>query len=204
MGVQHYDIFSPMYDAVTGGFHRSHRAEAVAQLRLEPGQTVLDAPCGTGASLPLIAARTGPLGRLIGVDFSPGMLRQARRRVERKQLTNTTLVEGDAREIDHDMLGVRHVDAVLCMLGLTVIPDWETVVERTLKALRPGGRYVAMDLYLAGKRTSRVSNAFFGGVANADSTRRWWEPLEASLLDVERRDFWWLGGVARVVAGTKK
>jgi hypothetical protein len=61
-----------------------------------------------------------------------------------------------------------------------------------------------MDLYLAGKRTSRLSNAFFGRVANADSTRRWWEPLEKHLDDLARRDFWWPGGVARIVAGTKR
>jgi demethylmenaquinone methyltransferase/2-methoxy-6-polyprenyl-1,4-benzoquinol methylase len=137
VGVQHYDVFAPVDDLVTGGFHRAHRAAAVEQLRLEPGNTVLDAPCGTGASLPLVAARTGPMGRCIGVDFSPGMLRQARRRVARKQLGHVTLVRGDAFEIDHEMLGVERVDAVLCMLGLTVIPEWERVVDRPSTSSRP-------------------------------------------------------------------
>ena len=41
-------------------------------------QTVLDVPTGTGASLPLLRERVGPYGRVVGVDYSPGMLSKAR------------------------------------------------------------------------------------------------------------------------------
>jgi ubiquinone/menaquinone biosynthesis C-methylase UbiE len=47
--VHHYDVISWGYDYYTELLHGRHRREAVHLLRLEPGQSVLDVPCGTGA-----------------------------------------------------------------------------------------------------------------------------------------------------------
>ena len=40
------------------------------------------------------------------------------------------------------------IDRVLCRLGLSVMPRWESVFQRTFEMLEPGGRYAAMDLYI--------------------------------------------------------
>src|SRR5215472_18038508 len=50
-------------------------AEAVAALRLSPGDTLVDLACGRGGYGLEIAGRTG--ARLIGVDFSAEAVRQA-------------------------------------------------------------------------------------------------------------------------------
>src|SRR5215468_12074051 len=50
-------------------------AEAVAALRLSPGDTLVDLACGRGGYGLEITARTG--ARLVGVDFSAEAVRQA-------------------------------------------------------------------------------------------------------------------------------
>ena len=199
----HYEVFSRFYDLVTEPLHHQHRIDAVDLLRLRPGQTVLDVPCGTGANFPLLDRGVTGTGRIVGVDRSPGMLRKARAKVDRAGWCHVTLVEADARIVGPDLLGFVRVDAVISMLGFTVIPDWEAVFERTWELLAPGGRYVVMDLFLDGKRTSRFADALFGVLAQADSTRRFWEPLERRVDDFEVHDDSIFGGVARIVAGTK-
>lgn len=201
--MQRYDVFAYCYDATTEPIHRGHRVDAVAQLRLPPGGIVLDVPCGTGSNLPRLRDAVGAAGRVIGCDASPGMLRRARDKVRAQGWDNVELHEADARAVGPDLLGTDTVDGVISMLGMTVMPDWEGVFERTWDLLRPGGRYVIMDLYLAGRPFSRSVDAFYRLVAGADSTRRVWEPLERRVTDFERRDDPRLGGVAFIAAGTK-
>ncbi|WP_405386034.1 methyltransferase domain-containing protein [Streptomyces sp. NBC_01102] len=54
-------------------------AAAVGELGLRPGDTVLDAGCGTGRALPALRAAVGPGGSVIGADLTPAMLDAAAR-----------------------------------------------------------------------------------------------------------------------------
>lgn len=201
--MNHYDVISWGYEYFTELLHGRHRLEAVDLLRLQPGQSVLDVPCGTGANFPLLEERVGPSGRIVGSDFSAGMLARGRAKVAKAAWPNVDLVQADAREITAGLLGVEEVDAVICMLGLSVVPDWEVAFERMYGVLRPGGRCVIMDLYLEGKRTSGLANKYYEVIAQAHSRRRFWEPLEADALDFTTVEHSWFGGVAKIVAGTK-
>ena len=42
------------------------RAQAIALLRLLPGDQMLDVACGTGLSFPLLNAGVSPTGRVVG------------------------------------------------------------------------------------------------------------------------------------------
>ena len=53
-------------------------AAAVAELGLRPGQTALDAGCGTGRALPHLRATVGQTGHVLGFDLTPEMLAAAR------------------------------------------------------------------------------------------------------------------------------
>jgi ubiquinone/menaquinone biosynthesis C-methylase UbiE len=201
--MQHYDVFSWFYEWGTEKLHGRHRREAIDLLRLEPGATVLDVPTGTGASIPLLRSRVGAAGRVVAVDYSPGMLARARSKVVQAGWDNVDLVEADARKLSGDLLDVERVDAAICMLGLTVVPEWREVFQRVFDLVRPGGRVAVMDLYLDGKRTSGVANTYYRLLAQADSRRRVWEPLAEQARDLVTVDHDWFGGVARIVAGTK-
>ena len=67
------------YDAATRGIERK-RQRAIALLRLRPGDTVLDAACGTGSALEALARAVGPEGRVLGVEQSSEMMAIARER----------------------------------------------------------------------------------------------------------------------------
>jgi demethylmenaquinone methyltransferase/2-methoxy-6-polyprenyl-1,4-benzoquinol methylase len=77
--VAHYRDLAPRYDYFTRRINRI-RARAIEALGLHPGETVLDAGCGTGWCLPMLSERVGPSGRVIGFDPSPEMLAIARSR----------------------------------------------------------------------------------------------------------------------------
>jgi ubiquinone/menaquinone biosynthesis C-methylase UbiE len=201
--VNHYDVISWGYEYFTEKLHGGHRIEAIDLLHLEPGQTVLDVPCGTGANFPLLETRIGDSGRIFGSDFSSGMLARARTKTTKAGWDNITLVEADARELTPELVGAPPVDALICMLGLSVVPDWELAFDRMYDLVAPGGRIVIMDLYLEGKPTSGIANKYYEVIAQAHSRRRFWEPLEQRSPDFETIEHSWFGGVAKIVAGTK-
>jgi precorrin-6B methylase 2 len=74
------------------------RRRAVARLELAPGATVVDAGCGTGASLPLLVEAVGPAGRVVGVDQSSGMLAEAARRIDEQGWSNFELIEAPVQD----------------------------------------------------------------------------------------------------------
>jgi demethylmenaquinone methyltransferase/2-methoxy-6-polyprenyl-1,4-benzoquinol methylase len=85
-----YADLAPNYDAETR-FITGIRRQAIAALRLKPGETVLDAGCGTGWCLPTLAEQVGPQGKVIGFEPSPDMLTIARSRVKRAGLGQVDL-----------------------------------------------------------------------------------------------------------------
>jgi len=70
------------------------RERTIALLGLNPGDTVLDAGCGTGKSFELLLERVGREGHVVGVDQSPEMIAIAKNLVISKGWTNVTVVEG--------------------------------------------------------------------------------------------------------------
>ena len=195
-----YDRIAPLYDIGSAWSGRPRR-EAVAQLRLEPGDVVLDIACGTGLNFPLIEAGIGAEGLLIGLDFSPGMLAKARGKVQRKGWENVRLIHADAGTLSEELLkehaGVGRVDNVLCTLGFSVVPDWEAVFARSWALLKPGGRYAIMDWHV--KRRNPFS-WFLNSISQGDVSRRTWVSLEQKTEDYSYRTS--IGGNVFVAAGT--
>lgn len=199
-----YDLFSLVYDRALEDLYAPFRPAAVEALRLGDGAAVLDLPCGTGQSLDLLVPAVGPTGTVIGVDASRGMLRRARRRVDRAGWDTVSLVHATAADASPARLGVEGVDGVLCALGLTALPDWEATFDRLFEVLRPGGRFVLFDVYAA-ERTKETRSVEL--VARADLSREAWRPLEARCADFSRdilpADPKTFGGELYVASGTK-
>jgi ubiquinone/menaquinone biosynthesis C-methylase UbiE len=72
----------------------------VNELDLKRGDQVIAFCCGTGQEFPLIQERIGPQGEILGVDWSDGMLEQARRKIADNGWTNVKLVKGDVTALD--------------------------------------------------------------------------------------------------------
>ena len=98
--VRHYDELAPDYDYATRRID-GVRARAIEALRLQPGDVVLDAGCGTGFCFRMIEDAIGPSGQLIGIEPSPAMLARARGRVHDAGWPNVTLLNtsGEAAQL---------------------------------------------------------------------------------------------------------
>ena len=141
-----YDVFSRFYDASLEPMYRAQRQRAVDALRLDRDSVVLDLPCGTGQSFPALAAALGQTGRIVGVDLSAGMVREAKRRVEREEMAHVSLLEKDAGALTREDIGGAP-DRLLVFLGMTVFPDPEAVFAHLWSLLAPGGRCVVVDVH---------------------------------------------------------
>jgi ubiquinone/menaquinone biosynthesis C-methylase UbiE len=180
-----YDFFSAFYDASLEKPYREQRVLATAALDLKPGSVVLDLPCGTGQSFPGLCAGVGPTGRVLGVDLSAGMLRQAQARVERTGLAGVTLTRGDAGTLDLAALGGAQPDRLHIFLGMSVFPEAEAVFTQLWSLLGPGGRCVIVD---CPAETLSFQGRMVNLLAGADIRRRSWAPLESVGAHFERRD----------------
>ncbi|HEV2173721.1 MAG TPA: methyltransferase domain-containing protein, partial [Nitrospira sp.] len=79
-------------------FAESIRRLAVDRLRLKRGDVVLDVGCGTGLSFRLLEPWIGGEGSVIGIEQSPDMLAQARKRIARNGWRNVELLEAPVEE----------------------------------------------------------------------------------------------------------
>ncbi len=113
---------------------------------LQPGDscTVLDAGCGTGASMALI--KQHGVANVFGIDVDSGLLGEARR-------TCLTVARGDLARLP---LAGGAWDIVLCECTWNL-----TEKERTLKefarVLKPGGMLAMTDIYTRGAHASRAA-----------------------------------------------
>jgi len=185
-----YDFFSRFYDSSLERLYAPHRAAAAEAIDAKPLRAVVDLACGTGQNFPHLMKRLASGGgHLVGVDASPGMLARAHARTLREGWTNVSLVEADARQVDAPELfgasgSVQTIDCVICALGLSVMPDWQSVFTRSFQWLRPGGQYVILDVFA---RERSLQTHWVEWLARADLTRRVWEPLEERGVRFERR-----------------
>lgn len=131
---------APLYDPELV-FARPVRRLAVARLRLQPGQTVLDVGCGTGLSLALLEERIGPHGRIVGIEQSPQMLVQARTRVQDHGWDNVILVLSPVEEAKFEATA----DAALFCFTHDIMRTPEAL-SNVFRHLKPGARVVAVGL----------------------------------------------------------
>lgn len=169
-----YDFFSNFYDGSLEGLYRDARVSARDALELRAGQRLLDAPTGTGQSIPLLAAAVGSNGLVVGLDKSRGMLRRAKERVTREGLGQVRLEEVDLFELDAATLG-GPFDRLHVFLGLSTLAQADEAFERLWAALAPGGRCAVVDVHA--ERLS-FQGRMVNLIARADIRRRSWEPLE--------------------------
>jgi ubiquinone/menaquinone biosynthesis C-methylase UbiE len=104
-----------------------------------PGETVLDAACGTGIGVRLAAPRVQPGGGLIGIDNDPGMVTVARRIAEDEGISAEWRCES--------LLQLSFADATfdlcLCLQGPQFATDPAAALAELRRLLKPSGRLIA-------------------------------------------------------------
>jgi demethylphylloquinol methyltransferase len=140
---RYYDLSSSFYDRFVR-LHSGDRQESMRDFLAEVAdvqrdQTVVDLCTGTGASA-LRLARAGT--RVIGVDFSGGMLREAKRKAA--GCAGIQWVQADVRALPISSCSVDRVTCSYAMYELsgTVRHD---VLREVIRILKPGGKFVMME-----------------------------------------------------------
>jgi SAM-dependent methyltransferase len=115
---------------------------AIDVLPLGDGDRVLDIGCGPAQTTVELAERVAPDGHVHGVDVSPVMIAEARRRVEQAIAEgdlNPDSIDVSIADVQHDDLGTGF-DAAFSRFGVMFFDDPATAFANIASALRPDGR----------------------------------------------------------------
>jgi SAM-dependent methyltransferase len=161
----YYDLLASL---LTFGRERELRERLADLAQLAPGESVLDVGCGTGSLAVEAKRRVGATGVVFGVDASPEMIAQARRKADR------TGAEIDFRIGRAESLPFPDAsfDVVLSTLMMHHLPRAlrDLLAAEIRRVLRPGGRVLTVDFEKAangrGGLISRVHR--HGGVPLRD------------------------------------
>jgi len=165
-----YGRWARLYDLVarhTPGVRRVRR-RAVAACQLEPGDTVVEMGCGSGANLPLLCDAVGPDGTVIGIDFTRPLLDRARALVG-EQATglgvppayeNVSLVRGDATSPPID----GPVDAVLATFVVGMLDDPAAAVDDWCDLLADDGYLVLLNAKSSEEPVGRLLAPLFRAI----------------------------------------
>lgn len=196
-----YDVTANLYYFI--GFREmKYRKMAISQLRLKPGDTAIEIGCGTGLNFKYVQQFIGDTGQIIGVDFTDAMLEQAQLRVEKNEWGNIRLMQCDAAEYAFPA----KVNGVFSTFALTLVPEYQAVIERASSALVDGGRFVLLDfkkpeqwpLWVV-KFGVAITKPF--GVTLDLAARKPWEVMKSYFPNVTVTDLY--GGFFYIAVGEK-
>ncbi len=91
--INFFDSIAPQWDAMEVKSLPDKINEILDIINVPRGSKILDLGTGTGILLPYLAERTGETGEVTGVDFSDGMLNEARRKFG--DLENVKIIKAD-------------------------------------------------------------------------------------------------------------
>lgn len=197
---KNYDWTANLY-YLAGFREKAFREKAVAALNLQEGDTVVEIGCGTGLNFPHLHKAVGDAGQLIGVDMTDAMLNEARERCKREAMSNVELVQSDAAAFDFP----DGISGIISTLAITLVPEYDEVIKRGAEALKPGGKFVLMELKDAGWPwwLTRIGIWLMQpfGVTWEARHRHPWESLERHLNLVSMKEYYF--GIVYIAVGEK-
>jgi len=190
-----YDLMNRVYFL---GRDKEFRSMMVRRLKLKPNDTVLVLCCGTGLDFPYLLRQTQPLGLIVGVDLSPKMLHQAKRKIGSGSVN---LVRSDAA---HLPFPDGCFDAIIVSFCLKITPAYRQTVGESVRVLKSSGR---MGI-LANKKPSEplkllgiLFTKVLGAMAKINFEIKLEEHLSGDLRIVDDRKLY--GGLVRILVAKK-
>lgn len=140
-----YDVQSIVYDATFGRLVRRRVGTAISHMNIADDDWVLDLGIGTGQSLNFYPRK----GRVVGIDLSDGMLREARKKVRENDLAHVALVQANALQLPFpddcfDHVFISHV--------ISVVSDPVQLVKEAQRVGKPNARIVVLNHFQSANR----------------------------------------------------
>jgi len=133
-----YTSYAKIYDRIFGKVFHEGRQSVIRNLDVQPDEEILEVGVGTGLALPMYPRHC----RIVGIDFSEGMLEQAKQRVIEHRMDHVQLhrMDAGAMEFKDDSF-----DTVVAAYVVTAVPDYRKVVSEMIRVCRPGGRIIMLN-----------------------------------------------------------
>jgi demethylmenaquinone methyltransferase / 2-methoxy-6-polyprenyl-1,4-benzoquinol methylase len=129
------------------------RSFLVSRIEAGPGDTVLDVACGTGAVALELARRHGC--RVVGIDQSPEMLAEGRRRVDAAGLGGRVeLREGRAEDLP---FGDEAFDGLTFTYLLRYVDDPAAAMRELARVVRPGRKIAMLEFSVPSRPLPRLA-----------------------------------------------
>ncbi len=186
-----YDLVAQLIYPLFGFNVNRYRQTTISALALRSGDTVVELCCGTGLNFAYVERIIGPRGKIIGVDLTDAMLDVARTRVGREGWMNVELVQADLAEWQFP----DGVSGIYSTFALALVPEYDMIVERAARALKPEGRLAVFDFkepvgwpaWLV--RFAAWLNQPYG-VSLELANRHPWESIRQHLVETEYKEYY--------------
>lgn len=129
-----YSQRSSNYD--NGEFHPLIAHRLIEYANIHRGQKILDIATGTGLVALEVAKLIGSGSRVVGVDISAGMLKQAKLKAKAARLNNIEFQLADAETLEFPD---NSFDTILCSSALILMSDIPAALRRWHQFLKVGG-----------------------------------------------------------------
>lgn len=116
--------------------------------QIQQGDTVIDLGSGAGNDCFVARHETGAEGKVIGIDFTPAMIKQARLNAEKLGYNNVEFREGD---IDDMPVSDNMADVIVSNCVLNLVPNKQKVISEIFRVLKPCGHFSISDIVLKGE-----------------------------------------------------
>lgn len=113
--------------------------------KIKKGDTVIDLGSGAGNDCFVARHEAGETGKILGVDFTPIMIKKARENAEKLGYNNVEFRQGD---IDDMPISNDFADVIVSNCVLNLVPNKGKVINEILRVLKPGGHFSISDIVL--------------------------------------------------------
>jgi phosphatidylethanolamine/phosphatidyl-N-methylethanolamine N-methyltransferase len=137
-----YARCASIYDWLCGPVLQAGRREAMRQIALHQGDEILEVGIGTGLTAPLYPGDC----RVIGIDLSEPMLREAAKHIGAHACHNIALFRMDAARLQFPD---ESFDVVYAAYVISVVPDPLAVLREMRRVCRVGGQIVLLNHFLS-------------------------------------------------------
>ncbi|MEO6330795.1 MAG: arsenite methyltransferase [Ginsengibacter sp.] len=135
--------------------------------KIKNGDVVIDLGSGAGNDAFIARHEAGENGKIIGIDFTPAMIKRARQNAEVRNFNNVEFRQGDIEKMP---VTANLADVIVSNCVLNLVPNKDGVFKEIFRVLKPGGHFSISDIVLEGELPTQIREAaemYAGCVAGA-------------------------------------